>query len=324
MCENDYLYASSLVRASEGGGSAGERLERILSSTNAESLRKNAAEIFGVEEKDTLEAVLESALLRCTNTLRSAVPYLSVFAPLLYKYDCNNIKIALKSALLGINCKNMLSGAGTVDPHTVAKCAETGDFGKIPLKMANAAKNARKAYLETGEARAVDILLDCACFEDMKEAAEKGSVPLISEIVSATADKVNLLIYLRVQRMNMPEDSAKMLISRALVTGGKIPLSAFSKDTEYLKNNLGDCIFKKTFAEIDVNALDFTVVERIFDDIILSLVSDVKFIAFGPEVPLRYLAVCEAEIQNCRVMARCLAKGMDKADARERMRCAYV
>lgn len=321
MSENNYLYASSLVRASQRGGSAGERLEIILSSANAGSLRKNAATIFGVDEKSSLEGVLEGALMRCVNTIRSAVPDMSVFAPLLYKYDCNNIKLALKSSLLGIPNGVMLSGAGTIAPDTVSKCAETGDFSKVSLSMGKAAKNAREAYLKTGEARAIDLMLDQACFEDMKKAADAGNVPLISEIVSATADKVNILTYLRIKKMNMPEDSAKALLSRALVVGGNIPHSAFLRDIEYLKSNLGNCMLKKATAEFGD---DFTVLEKVFDDIILSLVRDVKFKAFGAEVPLRHLMVCEAEIMNCRIMARCLAEGADKTDARRRMRCAYV
>ena len=321
MSENNYLYASSLVRASEKGGSAGERLETILSSANAESLCKNAAAIFGVDEKSTPEAVLEGALMRCISTIRSAVPDMSVFAPLLYKYDCNNIKLALKSSLLGIADGVMISGAGTIAPDTVAKCAETGDFSKVPLAMGKAAKNAREAYLKTGEARAIDLMLDRACFEDMKKAADEGNVPLISEIVSATADKVNILTYLRIGKMNMPEESAKALLSRALVVGGKIPHTAFFGDVEYLKSNLGNRIFKKAIAEFNGS---FTALEKVLDDIILSLVRDVKFKAFGAEVPIRHLMVCEAEILNCRIMARCLAKGADKAEARRRMRCAYV
>ena len=138
MSENDYLYASSLVRASEKGGSAGERLETILSSANAEVLKKNAAAIFGTDEGADLETVLEKALLRCIGTLRSAVPDISVFAPLLYKYDCNNIKLALKSSLLGIPSCYMITAAGTVAPETVAKCAETGDFAKA-MSAASAA-----------------------------------------------------------------------------------------------------------------------------------------------------------------------------------------
>ncbi len=322
--ENDYLYASSFVRASERGGSARERLEKILSSANAEMLRKNAAEIFGVEESGNLENILSEALKRCIYNVTYSVPDPSVYAPLLYKYDCNNIKTALKCSLLSIDARGMLSPVGTIPAEKVIKCAESGDFKPLNCRMGDAARAAKEAYLKTGEAKCIDLIVDRACFEDMKATAEEKGFDLIIELVSATADKVNILTYLRTKAMDMPEDSAKSLIQRALVSGGNIPLPAFFGDIEHLKTNLDNCIFKKAFAEIAASSKNISVCERILDEAVLSLVSDVKFKAFGPQVPLRYLLVCEAEIMNCRIMARSLAEGIGLGEIREGMRWSYV
>ncbi len=322
--ENDYLYASSFVRASERGGSARERLERILSSANVEMLRKTAAEIFGVEEAGELEVILGEALKRCVSNITSSVPDASVYAPLLYKYDCNNIKTALKCSLLSIDARDMLSPVGTIPADKVIKCAESGDFKALNCKMGEAARAAKEAYLKTGEARCIDLSVDGACFEDMKATAEEKGVDLIRDWVCAMADKVNILTYFRVKAMDMPADSAKALLQRALVCGGNIPISAFFGDIEHLQINLGNCIFKKAFAEIAADTTDMSVREKILDEAVLSLVSDVKFKAFGPQVPLRYFLVCEAEIMNCRIMARCLSEGIGLSEIRERMRWSYV
>ena len=322
--ENDYLFASSFVRASEKGGSAKERFEKIYSSSTYDSLCKNAAEIFSVDDCGDLEKILENARERCVNIISSSVPDFYVFAPLLYKYDCNNIKTALKCKILGIDCKGRLSHAGYIPAEKIISAFDSGVLSSIGGKMGEAAMKANEAYMKTGEARIIDLMLDRACFEDMTDTAKENGVALISKIVSLRCDAVNILTFIRIKALRMPEESTLSLMERSFVSGGEIPADAFSGDRDNLIKHLTDHPYKRIFCEICDKDLPFAVAEKMLDEVILSNLADVKFMAFGPEIPVRALLVTEAEIMNCRIMARAISEGSDKAEAKERMRFSYA
>lgn len=310
---SDFLFASAHLRAREKGGSAADRLAALSSAKNADELCFTAADAFGVSAEGGLSAVLDRAMLDAVDCVRGAVPDFSVFAPLLYKYDCTNIKTALKCSILSIDFEDKLFSCGSVEKDAAAKAIREAKWNIFPAAMAEAASKAKETYLKTGEARAIDLMLDRACFEDMvRDAAD----PLICDIISMRADAANTLTSLRIAAMYMPEETAAALMPRALVSGGKIPHSAFDLGLAKLADAAGESIIKNEIVKLSKSpSISFAEAELMFDDAILAKLTEVKYTSFGSAVATRYLLVREAEIMNCRIIA---------AGNEERIRRAYV
>ena len=326
---NDYVFASSLLRAKEKAGSPAVRLESFINSPSLDALWQNAANSFGINSAEKGEALLEFAMADAVTSIKEAVPDFSVFAPLLYKYDCTNVKLCIKAHIMGISPEGMLFSCGSVPANEVISSYEKKELGFLPSSMRVAAKNAVELYRKSGETRLVDLTLDKACFEDIcRDTADAPDC--IKKVVSMKADIANVLTAMRIKSSGMDTDASISLIERALVSGGEIDLCAFySRDgiknieeiTEAAKSTMLYNALKKITRSGNLSQLS---IEKELSDAVLSEIAPVKYVSFGPEVVVHYLLVREAEILNIRIIAAALAGHISSEDIRERVSRAYV
>ncbi len=321
---NAYIFASSNLRAKEKAGSSAEILSAITNAGSSDALLRAAAKAWDISENAPSEKLLHKAMADAVEDVKSVVPDFSVFAPLLYKYDCTNVKLAIKYRIVGESPTGMLLDCGSIPAEVILKSQRDGNWSPLPPNMKRAAEEAEALYRKTGEARIIDITLDCACFLDMKADAEKGGIPLISSIASLRADTVNVLSLFRLREIG---DTS--LFKRLFLPTGNIPLEAFIKNGEFADVqsfllNIGDSPLKTALRAASDKISSIAEIERDLDEVILSLLPPVKYTAYGPEVVVRYLLVREAEVMNCRIMLAAFNSGADSEKIRERMRRSYV
>lgn len=322
--EREYVFASSLIKASDAKGTARDRLARFRECADRESLRAAAAEAFGVSAENVYDEAINAAVTQ----VKSVIPDFSTVAPLLYKYDCANIKIAIKCKIRRISPDALLFSCGTVPPETVIAAVETEDFSSIPGEMGKGAEKALAAYRKTGEVRAVDLITDVACFADMKSAADESGCELTKKIVALRADGTNLISAMRIGASGLPSDAAAALFERAFVPGGNMPASDFcsaesgifdsEKVSQYAAGSTSETV--KTAAKCS----DADAAARVIDEAVLTACAEYKFKPFGPEVAVSLIAVREAEITNCRIIEAAFGSENREEAVGERLRVAYV
>lgn len=322
--DREYVFASSFIKASEGRGTPAERLARFREASDAAALRAAAAEAFRVSEDNVYDGAIASAAALA----HEAIPEKELISPLLYKYDCANIKTAIKCTIRNISPEGMLFTCGTVPVQTVIDAAQSSDFKKIPGAMGKAAEEALKVYTKTGEVRAIDLILDRACFQDMKKSADTLGCDLVKNIVKIRADGVNLLTAMRIAADGLDADTAFSLFERAFVPGGEMKLSAFAspssgvfsadKIASHASGASADAV--KTAAK----ETDPEKAQRMIDEAILKLCTKYRFKPFGPEVAVSLMVIREAEITNCRIIEASFGEANADETVRERLRVAYV
>lgn len=322
--EKEYLFSSSFLRAGEGIGNPAVRTLRMLEASSAEQLYQTVAELFRIslpaEEKLVFDAAFEDAVEK----VRGAVPDFLVFYPLLYKYDCTNIKLAIKCTVQNLSYNDFYT-CGTVPARQMQDYLQKDVLPALPPAMAAAAQTARQEYSKTGEVRCIDLLLDRACFADMAEKAAAGGVPLIMQIVCMRADFANILACLRIGAGGLSMEAARALLSRAFVPGGQVALSVLLAEEgglagiDQMEMRLGDC-FVKDAVRRAVSAASLFEIEKIFDESVLQACQSYRFKPFGPEVIVRYLLIREAELTNGRIIAARFGAGADTDKIRERLR----
>lgn len=324
--DRDYVFASSFLRASDGRGTSAERLARFTEASGSDVLRAAVAESYGITADGA--GVYEAVICDAIEKLRGSLPDFSVMYPMLYKYDCNNIKTAIKCTLRGVDSNGLMFDCGTVGAEAVIQCAKKASFASLPMPAMRAAADAAlTGFRKNGDVRAIDLALDAACFEDMKNSAVKGGVELIKNIVTVKADGVNTLSCLRIGAAGMPAAAAVSLMERAFVPGGAVPKAAFIRsdggfaDGESLVRRIPSGSVSGAAVRAAAAADSFADAEKIFDEAVLSLADKFRFKPFGPEVAVRFLLLREAEMTNCRIIEASM-KGSDAV--KERMRKAYV
>lgn len=323
--DNEYLFSSSFLRAGEGIGTASGRSVRMLEASSVGQLYQTVAEIFQIPVPPEGKHVFDAAFSDAVEKVRGAVPDASVYDPLLYKYDCTNIKLVIKCAVQGIRSFRDFYTCGTVSAAQMEENLQKDAVYGLPPAMAEAAEAVRQEYAKTGEVRCIDLLLDQACFADMTAAADAKNVPLIREIVCMRADFANILTCMRIRNSGVSPEAGRALMTRAFVPGGQIGLSVFQSDEfgcadiSQINEMLGDC-FVRDAVRRTVSVSDISAVEKIFDEAVLAACQPYRFKPFGPEIAVRYLLIREAELTNGRIIASRFSAGTDADKIRERLR----
>lgn len=327
--EREYLFASSFLKASDAEGTPADRLARFGAAADPEALRGAVREACRLAPNVPGERVYDEAFADAVRTVRSAVPDFGVFGSLLYKYDCTNIKTAIKCALRGTSPDGLMFSCGTVAPETVLDGARSASFHSLPPHMNKAAGDAMHRYRKMGEARIIDLMLDTACFADMKESAAASGVDLLGEIVTVRADGTNAVTAQRIKAQGMPPETASALLREAYVPGGDLPVSALISPDGGC-GDIKDAAQRLPFASPSAPVLracaaenSFSGAQKVIDEAVLRLCDKYRFKPFGAESVVRYLVIREAEMTNCRILEAGMRGGCTEK-MRERLRRAYV
>lgn len=296
---------------------ARERNERIRGA-------KSAAELISIltdtpEQSDAGSADIAQAVdtaasescCRAASLVLDAAPEPDLLKFMLYPADCNNIKTAVKAQLRGVPCDDILSNEGSIPSEKLADMLADRDFSELPPHMKKAVPEAIDAYVKRKNPQIIDLLVDCACFADMTEAAEKTGSPVLVDYAHRRADSANIMTFLRQKRGGAPLS----LLNNSLVEGGSIGADVFESAYEEGASALapalsftGYSFLQRRLSGSGQNQQpDYSVIEREAEDYTLSVFAPVRFQAFGIEVLAAYLASRFTEAKNARITAAMLS-----------------
>lgn len=344
--DTDYMFSSALARAKEGGIMGKEALYRLIDAPSAESLLSEFGYLPPLKEalsRGERDRLLDERVSESFDEIEAALPsfdgeWVSAVTPLRYPYDCNNIKAAMKCALAGVSPDEMLFSCGTVDPESI-RAAVAGSVkddeikpnrksraAGIPDHMKAAIKEAADEYASSRNPRAIDLILDRACFADMHEAAAATDIPFLVGYVRLKTDAVNILTALRILKMYGAESPiAEDILKKALLPGGEARLEGIiNGGREAIREILRRSPRLECLSEALSDDVSLSDAERLIDNAVADYVIGAKRIAFGAEVPLGYLLGLELSVKNVRIALAGREAGLDGALIRERMRENYV
>ena len=326
----DYVYACTRIKAAEGRGTVRERLADYADAADGSALTAAvaAAGLFPAEKTAAVGSPAEAAdeaLRFAAELLRSSAPDPSLYDFLFYKYDCNNVKTALKESVTGDHDLSRYFTVGTVSTDDVIAAVSSRDYSALPEHMAARAKEAQDAYETAGDGRAFDLLLDRGCFEDMAASAGRSGVPFFREYVSLCADSANYMTYLRISSSGLTPEAASSLIARAAVEGGTVPCSVFSDaaaDAEGHEGRIAELMLRTDSADYR-DALrqsdDPDAVSVAFESALNKLISRYDFGSFCPEIPAVFFIKRESEIRAIRTAASMIRSGRTKEEIKKKL-----
>ncbi len=316
----DYIYASARVRAGEVFLLRKADLAALAESADLSFLLDRLAERHfplrrTPEGEVDIEASLDAYLAAAYDKVRESVPDPGLFAFLRYPYDCHNIKSALKCRARGMALSPLFLPFGTVAEALLQKAMESDDFSAFPPAMAEAASKAVRVYAASKDPQAIDLLLDRACYEDMLASAGGYTVPAFTALVKTKIDLSNLITYLRVTRLGNSESD----YSESFLPGGTLAPSFFAAlfAGKPWERALSVTPYKKLAGE---EKAPFARLEKLSDEIALSLLSDDAKKTYGPGVIAAYLLQKEVEVKNLRILLTAKKAGVAADAIKARLR----
>ena len=177
----------------------------------------------------------------------------------------------------------------------------------------------------TGNPQLADFVLDKAYFAELIKVSESLSSPFLKSYVGALADAANIKAAVRTIRIHKDID----FLRKALVPGGSrsgelIAQAAMAGDG--LKSAFKGTVFEAAAAK-GVEASrggSLTEFELACDNAVIKHLQKAKYVCFGSEVVVVYLAAVEGEITSARMILTGKLSGVKPEKLRERLRDSYA
>ncbi len=318
--DTDYLYATMNIRANEKKLLTAQVIERMTEARSPEEAAKLLSD-FGYGQNamltfDDVEKAIEEAYEDTVKTVSEACGNDYIKEVFLLKYDFHNLKAIIKANFTKQDAEHLLSTVSSVPKDVLVSSLRSGDFSRIPEKMAEAYLAGTELLSRTGNAELLDYMLDEVCFEMMTDAARCSGSKFLEGYVALLCDISNLRLAVRLKRRGSEEELSKRLLSFGSIEKEKF----FGKD---FRESLAQTSLSRA-AELGRLTAEgkesFASFERELDIVVLEYMKEAKYVSFDERPIVAYLASREADASTVRIIMSGKIMGLSPDEIRSRLR----
>ncbi len=322
MAENQYLYAVARIRCREQRLLNASFLEQLVTAPSAEAclrmLREKGWDGGAPEDSD---AMLAEEQKRTWDLIRELVKDMSILDVFLYANDYHNLKAAIKECKSQNAFAHIYLNQGTIPAEQIRQAVQENRLDSLPKGMREAAEEARKALLHTGDGQLCDIILDRAALEAVRQAGEESGnefLKLYGELTVAAAD---IKIAVRAARTG----KNKAFLENALMECETLNLGALTRaaldSEEAVASYLERSDYKDWAPELRKSPSAF---ERWCDNLLIRRIRPQLRNPFGIGPLAAYILARDSEIKSVRIILAAKRNGLPEDAIRERVRETYV
>ncbi len=330
--KDQYAFPCAIIRANEKTLLNGADLLRVLEAKQLSNAMSILGE-FGYGDGKELanprdfEKVLRQELARVYQLVFSVIPAKEEMSLFLLPNDYHNAKVLLKSEFLGIDPTPYLVNTGSMEAEKLVQAVKERNFIFMSLEMKHAIEEAIDMFSKGRDPQEIDIILDKACYEDMRSQAALTENDFIIGYVKLAIDILNVNTFIRLREIGKPW----AFFQKVFIEGGDIDERMFTTSYEESYQQLADKMapygFRDVFALGGAAVRDtkkYTLLEKLCDDMRIKYVGDARYISFGIEPVVGFLIAKESEIKNLRVILTGKLSGTEPEIIKERLRETYV
>ncbi len=306
-----------------------ERMEMMLESGKSEDmiriLHECGYEDISAASMESLEQSLTAERQKTLKEIASFIPNPQVLDVFRLKDDYHNVKVLLKSLVQGIDGTELLTESGRVPLGVLQKGIQQNELTGIPLKLKAAITEAREVLSATKDPQIADTILDRYYYGEFFDVAGKTASKFLTGYVRISIDTANLRSVIRTQRMGKGVD----FLSSRLFSGGSIDINRIVETVnggDSLEDLYGTSLLKDAAAAGTqaVQGGSMTLFEKLCDDAVSRYLATARYVPFGEQPVISYLAAKETEYTAVRIMMTGLMAGLSRDVIRERLREIYV
>ena len=220
----------------------------------------------------------------------------------------------------------MLSTLGSVSIDDAKNAFAQKDYSAFSKNISAAVLEAEDAFAATSNPQQIDFIVDRACFADMLESAENSGIELAVALVRAKIDIVNIMMTLRVIKMNLG-NMALAILSDAYIGGGSYEKEQLAEALGGGEEALAQLISRGAYESVStaiLNSWTLGEMEKLADDLWFSIARGAKYVSFGAEIAIGYVVALEYEVKNVRIILAGKDAGLSAEVIRERLRDCYA
>ncbi len=323
-----YLSLSAILRAREPQLLNAERAARMLDAGSFEEaarlLTDSGYPDMSRMSAGEIEALLAERRDAAFDEIEALSPNRAVVSAFRVKYDYHNAKALLKGEAAGVKAQDLLSSAGRIPPEKLRGAILEDRFSELPETMGRAVAEAAKVLARTANPQQADLILDQACFEEMKAAAKEADCPFLEGYVRLLIDSTNLKSAVRTMRMRKDAD----FLRSVLLTGGGLDADRIASAND--RESLAALYQNGKLAQAAALGAEaaaggrMTAFEKACDNALVAYLRDAKLVSYGPAVAAAYLAALEGEVPALRMILTGRLAGIEPGTIRERLRAFYA
>ena len=319
--DTDFLYLSGMVRERENRLISPAQLDRIIrAETDADAakiLEENGWGQIDASDALTLDRAISARVAAILKELAASSPEPRMIDAFRIKYDYHNAKVLIKSERVDIDGDHLMSDGGRVPRAVFEDRYYEGLPDGVPPTLGNATLAAREILQRTGDAQAVDLLLDRAMYQEYLDIAQELKDDFFTGYVRLSIDAVNLRTAVRAVRMGMEPDA----LIDAFIPGGNM------QPVKIVTNANLQSLYKGTLLERAAGLARETMAggapapfERETDNALTAYLKKASFVSFGIAPIISYMAALESEAMAVRIVMASRSAGLSPEEIRERLR----
>lgn len=328
----DYTFANAYVGSVSGNLMKKKDYMRVFEARDFDAAETMLREYGYGEAKELAEGDIESFIRREQNRLYNLIykslPEREMLAMYLFPFDYHNVKVCLKSEILGIvPDKGLLVSTGDMDWMKTVAMVRDRNYDFMPVNMKHGIIEAMDRYSKSRDPQDIDIILDKACYKDMIETAGETGEQFLIDMVKTKIDTINADAFVRLRNIGKNLD----FFEYVFIEGGNISYEIFAESYGESYDRIGEKLEPYGFAEIMTkgaadleNSGDFTEFEKMLSDRLMQENKRAKYETFGIMPVAGYWYGKQLEIDNLRIVLTGKLFGFSQEEIEGRLREPYV
>ncbi len=330
--KEDYIFADAYIGSFVRNLMSKQDLIRLVQAKDIQSVQAILQEFGYGDAKELdggdIEFFIRREQSKLFKLIYNSLPERSELSFMLLPYDYHNVKVCIKSELLGLTPDdNYLVSAGDIDWRKVVAMVRERNYISMSSKMKEAIEEAFDRFARSKDPQEIDIVLDTACYEEMLERVNELDNEYLIGLVKRQIDLINLKSFVRMRMLNKAWDFFK----RIFLTGGEVPLDIYVSGYDDSYDQIAERLSPFGLDKVLIKGTerlkeddDFSYLEKMADDHLMEYIKKAKYESFGIEPIVGYWMAKEEEIDNLRIilLGRRIGIGSDRII--ERLREPYV
>lgn len=321
MRETDYAYSVGVIRYRETYLISKSDMDALVDMPDIESslpfLDSKGYKDISLEN---LNAYLNQKSKEVWDFLVETVPNSTVFSFYLLKNDFHNLKVSLKSKVLGVETRDFLQPS-CISPEFLKERVDEKDFDNLSYGLKECAIEAYDILVRTKDGFLCDLVVDRHCLDAVLKEVQKTRNEFLISYANTFASFSTIKTAYRLAGGRRDKEIINMAVCHVSEPDRVELVEACAKSKEALISYLKSTKFNDIAKYLEKSVV---VYEKECDERLIGMCMDVKDRVLGPEPIFAYYMAKEMEIANIRIILYCMRNGIDKETIRERVRNIYV
>ncbi len=329
MSQQSYLYASARISVLEKGLLSGDTVRKMAEGSLEDAMRTLLdAHYGGIPDAtaEDCERMIEAERLSTARVVAEVSPEPQLTDLLIMTVDVHNLKVLLKSRLLGQKDSGACLEGGLYSLDKLSSCVRNADYADLPAEMAEALNELERKLRSDPQPQIISALTDYGYLAYALRVAGEARAPLSRDFFTALCDFSNVLTFLRLRAMGAArEDMKAMLLPEGGIRHGSL-IDAYDLSADALSRALtgspaNAAIQKGLAAMLETGSIGMLEKER--DDYLLSLVRTHRHENQTIYPVVGYYLARDREAKAVRLILTAKRNGLDGTVIVERLRELY-